>query len=620
MRGLAASEVLRRSLLSQVWGAESWVAVRCAGTYKPCENDTVSIVRKRGLDVLHDPIYNKGTAFPYSERERLGLRGLLPVKSLSMRMQVERWLDEFKYGRDYIDPANVKDEGITHEDCRRWKVLQELQDRNEQMFYHILLDSFEEMAPIIYTPTVGWACLNYHKLFRRPRGMYFSKLDRGEMAAMTYNWPSHEVDAIVVTDGSRILGLGDQGLNGLGISIGKLDLYVAAAGFHPRKVLPCVVDVGTDNVPLRADPLYMGIDSPRLKGDEYYDIMDEFVKAVMGRWPNAVLQFEDFSLQHAHPLLGRYRNHHLVFNDDIQGTAATACAGVYGALAVQGKLPPAIAEQRFVIVGAGSAGMGVTTMLSLCLIKHGQREQEARSQFWVLDAKGLITSERTDLTAVVQPFARQDEESSEGETLLEVVKRVKPTVLVGLSGVGKLFTQEVLKAMGEAQEQPIIMAMSNPISRLECTHASAQAATGGRAIYMAGSPQGAVEQNGKTICCSQANNMYIFPGLALGAHLAKSGVVSDLMLTAASEALPKLIPEADRKLGKVYPPLANIRAISRRVAADVIKTAHSEGKLHSKSALRELLRGDDALLDWVESMMYKPQYDSLIHLPVGIME
>lgn len=606
-RSLAAAEQL-------------WSARYIASTYQPTENDTVSIVRKRGLDVLHDPIHNKGTAFPNSERERLGLRGLLPVRVLSMGNQVERWMEEYKYGRDYIDPEHVKDEGITHEDCRRWKVLQELQDRNEQMFYHILLANFKEMAPIIYTPTVGWACLNYHKLFRRPRGMFFSKRDKGEMAAMTWNWPSQEVDAIVVTDGSRILGLGDQGLNGLGISIGKLDLYVAAAGFHPRKVMPCVVDVGTDNQTLLDDPLYMGLDCQRIRGQEYFEIMDEFVKAVMSRWPKAVLQFEDFSLEHAYPLLERYRHHHLIFNDDIQGTAATACAGVYGALAVKGEPLTAIADQRFVIVGAGSAGMGVTTMLSLCLVKHGRTAEEAKAAFWVLDRDGLITAKREKLTPVVRPFARSDRDSTDGETIVEVVKRVRPTVLVGLSGVGKLFTAEVLQAMGQCNNRPIIMAMSNPISRLECTHEEAQHSTDGRAIYMAGSPQGDVHLNGRTIVCSQANNMYVFPGLAMGAHLAKSAVISDIMLTAASEALPQLLSTEDKKRGCVYPGLHNIRAISTRVAADVIKMADQEGRVTNPSAKRELRKGDAALLDWVASKMYKPTYDSLIHLPVGILE
>jgi len=337
--------------------------------------------------------------------------------------------------------------------------------------------------------------------------MYFSAADRGEMATMAYNWPSDCVDAIVVTDGSRILGLGDLGANGLGISIGKLDLYAAAGGFSPRRVLPCVIDVGTDNAALRNDPWYMGLKQPRLTGDAYYETMDEFVTAVMGRWPNAVLQFEDFSIHHAAPLLERYRYAHCAFNDDIQGTAATAVAGLLGAMAVKGLDASNLTEQKIVVVGAGSAGMGVSRMIVKGMVRHGISEEAAISRFHILDHAGLVTGSRSEMDKRVAKFARKDAQSREGESLVEVVKRVKPTVLIGLSGAGRLFTKEALQAMAEVNDRPIIMPMSNPTSQMECLHDETQEACEGRAIYACGSPQPDVEYKGKLCPASQANNM-----------------------------------------------------------------------------------------------------------------
>lgn len=615
------------SVVAQSDGFNNFHVQRCfaAGPsfeYEPDYSKKHDIVRKSGVDVLHDPLYNKGTGFPHAERERLGVRGLLPPGTLSMERQAARVLDDYQYGRDFIDPSHVKDGGVTKDHTRQWKVLQELQDRNETLFYKVLLDNFSEMAPIVYTPTVGWACLNYHKLYRRPRGMFFSANDKNEMSAMIWNWPAQEVDAVVVTDGSRILGLGDLGLNGLGISIGKLDLYCAAAGFHPARVMPCVIDVGTDNEALRNDPMYMGLQHPRLQGDAYFEILDEFVEAVMSRWPKTVLQFEDFQLQYAHTLLQRYKHQHLVFNDDIQGTAATALAGVYGALKVQGTPAHGLTQQRIVVLGAGSAGMGVSTMMAQGMVKHGLDFEDAAKRFWILDKNGLITRKRPDdeLSDVVRPFAAIGEDDIEGEDLLSVVKRVKPTILIGLSGAGPLFTAEVLTAMGACNERPIIFPMSNPTYRSECTSDDAQKYTGGRAIFASGSPQPDAQYEGRRICSSQANNMYIFPGLAMGAHLGQTGIITDMMMTAAAEALPKLIPQVDLDKGVVYPRLSNIRQISQHVAMDVIKIAAEEGHLSSVKAMRALANSDEALLHWIDAHMYKPKYNSLIRLPTGVLE
>ena len=443
--------------------------------------------------------------------------------------------------------------------------------------------------------------------------MTFSAADKGEMAQMTWNWPSDAVDAIVVTDGSRILGLGDLGANGLGIPIGKLDLYVAAGGFNPGRVLPCVIDVGTNNEELRNDPWYIGLRQPRLTGDAYYEIIDEFVTAVMGRWPNAVLQFEDFNIQHALPLLERYRPWHCMFNDDVQGTAATAVAGLMGAMAVLGRGPEALTEQSFVVLGAGSAGMGVVSMIAQAMVKYGLSPEEAAARFYILDSKGLVTAQRPGVTPNVAPFARRDAASRDGEHLIDVVRRTKPTALIGLSGAGRLFNREVLQLMGKFNTRPIIMPMSNPTNKMECTHEEAQEATDGRAIFACGSPQDDVTMpNGKVCAASQANNLYVFPGLALGAHLAQGNCVTDHMLMSAAESLPKLISKDELHKGRVFPDLKNIREISLNVACEVVKAAADEGQLSNPWLIKALAHSEERLKRCIQSHMWWPEYRSLV--------
>lgn len=568
------------------------------------------IIHKTGSDLLHDCVLNKGTAFEKPERDRLGLRGLLPSRVMSMEAQIERLQADYFQGRDWID---LDDPSVTRDHVRKWRVLSELKDRNETLFYKLLLDNFTDIAPIVYTPTVGWACLNYHHMYRRPRGMFFSLKDRGDMAAMVYNWPADEVDAIVVTDGSRILGLGDLGINGMGIPIGKLDLYVGAAGFHPGKVLPCVIDVGTDNTVLQNHPLYMGLHQPRITDQNLYmAVMDEFVRAVMRRWPRAVLQFEDFNMAHAAPLLARYRHHHAAWNDDIQGTAATALAGLYGAMKVQGLPLTSLRKQKIVVVGAGSAGMGVVSMISKGMQKQGASQEEAKENFWIVDYRGLVTTERPGLEGNVTPFARSSAED-EGEALEAVVKRVKPTILIGLAGAGPLFTPEILKAMGDANERPIIFPMSNPTSKMECSAEDAQKYTGGRAIFASGSPQLNVEMNGKVIASSQANNMYIFPGLSLGAHLGQTGAVTDNMIMAAAAALPSMVPDANLASGYVYPPVSSIRQISAKVAFEVMYAASRGGLLKSPKAVAAMSTSNEALMAYIETSMWQPGYRPLVN-------
>jgi len=489
---------------------------------------------------------------------------------------------------------------------------------------------------------------------QRPRGMVFSADDAGCFAPILWNWPAKEVDAIVLTDGSRVLGLGDLGANGLAISIGKLNLYCAAAGcgvgwggavagserravahprrlprppsFHPSRVLPIVLDVGTDNKTLRADPAYGGLARERLTGDAYFALLDELVTALTTRYPKAVLQFEDFSTDVASIALERYRSHHLTFNDDIQGTAATAVAGLHGALKANGLPSQALTDQKIVVVGAGSAGLGVVRMVAASMRALGAAPAAAAARFWVLDAHGLVTRARgTFLDPAVAPFARPAGGGDvEGENLLDVVSRVKPDVLIGLSGAGRLFTPAVLAALSAGVpdgRRPVVMPLSNPQSRMECLAADAAAATGGRAIFASGSPQADVNlPGGGVMRSSQANNMYVFPGLALGAFLGETGAVTDAMLAAAAEALPALIDPADSAEGAIYPKLSAIREISTQVAAAVMRAADSEGRVGSAPARAALAAGATALEAHIKNRMYNPVYKPLIRLPVGVME
>lgn len=477
----------------------------------------------------------------------------------------------------------------------------------------VVIDHVEEMAPIIYTPTVGEVCLQYSRLYRRARGMFFSADDVGDMHAMVYNWPSDRVDVIVLTDGSRILGLGDLGVQGMGIPVGKLDLYVAGAGLHPKFVLPICLDVGTDNAELREDPNYLGLARPRMTGDAYYAAVDELVSALRARWPNALLQFEDFSTVHALTLLERYRNDMPTFNDDIQGTAAVVLAGIYGALKVQDMPPSAITKQRFLVCGAGSAGMGITQALFNAMKVHGLSHQEALKNFVVMDVGGTIGKGRQGVDRAAAPFARPD--IPDGLHLEEAVQLFKPTALLGLSTVHGLFSAEALRLMGQVNKRPIIFPLSNPTSRSECTCEEAAAATDGRAIFACGSPfPDAVSASGRTVRANQGNNFFIFPGVGLGAWLCGASVVSDNMLTAAAEALPKLLTPKDLEACCIYPRVADIRRVSAHVAVAVIRAAQADGVLQDPDARRRLQSGadDEALREWVTSEMYTPAYVPLV--------
>jgi malate dehydrogenase (decarboxylating) len=590
--------------------------------YLRCDVSDCTSTKLRGMRVLHDPCLNKGTGHSLNERERLGLRGLLPPKISTLEEQMERNLQRFR------DPSksNIKltvgnkdpsTTGITDDDLRKWQVLSDLQDRNETLFYKLLVDNFPEMSRIVYTPTVGYVCRYYHLIYKRPRGMFFSVEDRGQMSAMMHNW-NEDVSAVVVTDGSRILGLGDLGANGLGISIGKLDLYVAAAGFSPRNVLPVVLDVGTNNEKLLQSRSYMGARHKRVVGDEFYSLVDEFMNAVSTRWPKAVIQFEDFSSDHAQILLDRYRySGGPIFNDDIQGTACAATAGLLGALKVKGKPASAIVNERIVVCGTGSAGVGVSGMILKMLKRHGLSHSEATKRLFLFDIEGLVTKSRGDTVDknVLEMAREPDEIARDKADLLSVIKAAEPTVLIGLTGSGGLFSDDVIRAMNDCNERPVFMPMSNPTSRLEATHEDVRRICGEKAIYMSGSPQQDVQIGSKTFVASQANNMYIFPGLAMGAYLAEGGIVSDEMLVAATESLPDMIKEDDSAVGHTYPRLDSIRDVSCHVAAAVIKQAHSENQIANAHCLRAVRKSDAELVKYIKSRMYEPNYDRpLVHV------
>uniref|UniRef100_A0A1D1Z7Z2 Malic enzyme n=1 Tax=Anthurium amnicola TaxID=1678845 RepID=A0A1D1Z7Z2_9ARAE len=625
--GFFPSQPLRASLsaslarrLRQLQPAAA--AAMAARSFTTTEGSRPSIVHKRSVDILHDPWFNKGTAFSMTERDRLDLRGLLPPNVMTSEQQIKRFMADLKrlevHARD--GPSDTMA-------LAKWRILNRLHDRNETMYYKILIEKIEEYAPIVYTPTVGLVCQNYSGLFRRPRGMYFCAEDRGEMMSMVYNWPADQVDMIVVTDGSRILGLGDLGVQGIGIAIGKLDLYVAAAGINPQRVLPVMIDVGTNNEKLLKDPLYLGLQQHRLDGEEYLPVVDEFMEAVFTRWPNVIVQFEDFQSKWAFKLLQRYRNTYRMFNDDVQGTAGVAIAGLLGAVRAQGRPMIDFPKQKIVVAGAGSAGIGVLNAARKTMARLlGNNEsafESARSQFWVVDAMGLITEDRPDIDSEALPFARRVKEADrqglrEGASLVEVVKKVKPDVLLGLSAVGGLFSKEVLEALKDSTStRPAIFAMSNPTKNAECTPEEAFSILGDHIIFASGSPFQNVDLgNGKIGHCNQGNNMYLFPGIGLGTLLSGARVISDGMLQAAAECLAAYMKEEEVLKGIIYPSISSIRDITKEVAAAVIREAVAEDLAEGYRDMdaRELQRlNQEETAAYVKKSMWNPGYPTLVY-------
>jgi len=535
----------------------------------------------RGTTLLRDPTLNKGTAFTDAERDALGLRGLLPAHVFTLEDQVARVLENIRR----LD-SNLS----------KYILLEALQDRNETLFYRVVTENPDEMMPLIYTPTVGLACQQFGHIYRRPRGMYISAADRGHIAQVLRNWPYREAAIIVVTDGERILGLGDLGANGMGIPIGKLALYTACAGVHPRHCLPIMLDVGTNNEALRNDRFYLGLKQPRLTGAAYDEFLEEFIDATQQVFPGIVVQFEDFANHHAFTLLQKYRDRICAFNDDIQGTASVTVAGVFSALRVTGR---PLSQQTFMCLGAGEAATGISDLLVEAMVDDGMAEKEARGRCWLVDSKGLVVGGRSDLAVHKKPYAHEHPPVS---TFLDAIRQLKPTAIIGVSATPNTFTREVVETMAQLNERPIVFALSNPTSRAECTAEQAYAWSGGRALFASGSPFDPVTFSGQHFVPRQGNNSYIFPGVGLGAIAGGLAHVTDRMFMAAARTLAAQVSDADLAQGSLYPPLARVRDVSAFIAAAVLEEALSAG-----------LAGIDApadMLAYVHSQMYSPEYAS----------
>ncbi|KAJ4821235.1 Malic enzyme [Rhynchospora pubera] len=483
---------------------------------------------------------------------------------------------------------------------QQYMALMDLEERNERLFYKLLIDHVEELLPVVYTPTVGEACQKYGSIFRRPQGLYISLKERGKILEVLKNWHEKSIQVIVVTDGQRILGLGDLGCQGMGIPVGKLALYTALGGVRPSACLPITIDVGTNNEELLKDEFYIGLRQKRVVGQEYKDFLHEFMTAVKQNYGEKVLiQFEDFANHNAFDLLARYRSTHLVFNDDIQGTAAVVLAGVVAALKlVDGTLP----EHTFLFFGAGEAGTGIAELIAFEISKQANAPlEEARKKIWLVDSKGLIVNSRMDsLQSFKKPWAHEHEPV---KNLVDAIKALKPTVLIGSAGIGQTFTQEVIESMASINEKPVILALSNPTTQSECTAEQAYTWSKGHAIFASGSPFDPVEYNGKVYVPGQANNAYIFPGFGLGLVISGAIRVHDEMLLAAAEALAQQVTQENYDKGLIYPPFSNIREISAHIASNVAAKAYELG------LATQLPRPKD-LVKYAKSCMYSPVYRS----------
>jgi malate dehydrogenase (oxaloacetate-decarboxylating)(NADP+) len=509
----------------------------------------------RGAELLHDPRLNKGTAFTPAERDALGLRGLLPPRIFTQEEQERRILAGLRR---------------TDSPLAKYLFLVDLLDRNERLFFRTVGDNLADLLPIIYTPTVGEACRRFGAIFRRPRGLYVSAKDRGRVREVLGNWPERRVGVVVVTDGERILGLGDLGAHGMGIPIGKLTLYTACGGLDPALGLPVMLDTGTDNEALWLNPDYIGLLEPRLRGAAYQDLLDEFVEAVGDVFPGALIQFEDFATPNAVRLLDRYRQRACVFNDDLQGTAAVVLAGLLNAGRLTGL---ALTEQKILFVGAGVA-VGVADLIVAALRRQGISAEDARRRCWFFDRDGLIVHGRAGLAPHQRDYAHPHAAERD---LVAAIQALRPTALIGLSGHPGIFGEPILRAVANVNQRPIVFAMSNPTAHAECTAEDAYQATGGRVVFASGSPFRGVEWEGRRYEVAQANNAYVFPGVGLGVVTCGLRRVTDSMFLAAAEALAAATTPAELESGAVYPAIPRLREVSLLVAETVARVGFSEG-------------------------------------------
>ena len=537
----------------------------------------------RGKTLLCDPAWNKGTVFNEIEREALNLQGLLPPRIFTASQRALHIIN------------NVRGKST---DLEKYLYLAGLQNRNESLFYRVLMENMQELMPIIYTPTVGQACQEFSRLFSEPRGIFITKNDRGRIKNILKNWPQKNVRVIVVTDGERILGLGDLGANGMGIPIGKLSLYTACAGIDPQFCLPVTIDVGTNNQELTSAPDYIGLPEARLRGKEYDALIDEFMKAASKLFPGVMIQFEDFGNVNAFRLLEKYRDKYCTFNDDIQGTASVALAGLYSALRITGGR---LSDQRLLFMGAGEAAIGIGNLVSSAMMEEGLSLSETHGNCWFVDSKGLVVGSRTDLAEHKRPYAH---DYPFHKDLLSAVMAVKPTAIIGVSGQPKTFTPDIIAAMGRINERPIIFALSNPTSKAECTAEEAYRYTDGHAIFASGSPFPEVNINGQTFVPGQANNAYIFPGVGLGVLASEASRVTDEMFTAAAKSLNDQVSAEDLKIGRIFPSLSRIREVSANIAVAVAKV------VFNRDLTNRPLPAD--LPGHIKSTMYEPDFHQYV--------
>lgn len=549
-------------------------------------------VALRGRALLDNPLLNKGSAFPEDERRAFALTGLLPSHVSTVDEQLARTYENYRRKET---------------DVERYVFLVSLQDRNETLFYRLLQEHITEMMPIVYTPTVGAGCQMYSHLFRRPRGLYISFPKADEIDAVLESAPAQDVEAIVVTDGERILGLGDLGVGGMGIPVGKLSLYTACAGIHPRTTLPVLLDVGTDNRELLNDPLYLGWRHERVRGQDYDDFIERFVEAVMRHFPRVLLQWEDFSKNNATRLLERYRDRLCTFNDDIQGTGAVTLAGLLASMHVTNTR---LRDQRIVILGAGSSATGISDQIVAAMVSEGLDEKDAKAALWLLDSGGLVHTERTHLEPFKQRYAQPLEKTESWELkragffeLFDVIKNVQPSILIGTSAQPGAFTEEVVREMARYTERPVIFPLSNPTSKSEARASDLIEWTEGRALVATGSPFANVVYEGKEIRIGQCNNAFIFPGVALGVIASGARRVTNEMFVAAARVLAEFSPALKDTAAGLYPRLENVREVSHRVALAVGREAQSRG-LDEKTDADELERRIEAKTWWPHYVPY----------------
>lgn len=511
----------------------------------------------KGQKLLRNPLMNRGTAFTQEERAAAGVRGLLPPTVETLELQAQRAIEQL---RSYELPIH------------RYVYLDTLHNTNETLFYKVVSDYIEEVMPVIYTPTVGEACQKFSHIFQQTRGLFVSIEDKGHVDEILANVDQDDVEVIVVTDGQRILGLGDQGVNGMGIPVGKLALYTACAGIAPEKTLPVTIDVGTNNADYLADPLYMGLRHERVQGEAYDELVDEFMQAVCRRWPNVLVQFEDFGNANAFRVLDRWKDNALCFNDDIQGTACVAVTGFFSAMRVLGAK---LADQRVLFLGAGEAATGIANLIAQAISDEtGETIEEARKRCFLYDSKGLVVASRTDLSHHKQEFAHEAEFT---KTFEESIEQLRPTAIVGVAAQPNAFNEGVIRRMSELNERPIIFALSNPTSKAECSAEMAYRFSNGKALFASGSPFAPVDIDGQHFVPRQGNNAYVFPALGRGATFARSKTMPVGMFLAASRKLAEMVSEEDLANGSLYPSLMDIRPISEEISVAVAEYAYANG-------------------------------------------